>query len=69
MKVLLDTRRIREHGRVPLGKQQLRHTASREGNQVVDLYWDAAMKRIILGPTVQDNDQVDTEKLASGRKE
>lgn len=64
MKVLLDTHKIRP----PLGEQLLGHAASRVANQV-GLYCDAAMKRIIIEPAFQDNDPVDTEKLASRRKD
>lgn len=67
MKVLFDTRRIQKLGRVSLSEQLLRNAGLHEGDQV-DLYFDAATKRIIIEPAAQSNDQAAAEKLASGRK-
>lgn len=45
MKVLFDTRRIQKLGRVALSEQLLRNAGLGEGDQV-DIYFDAATKRI-----------------------
>lgn len=63
MKVLFDTRRIQKLGRVSLSEQLLRNAGLHEGDQV-DLYFDAATKRIIIEPAAP----AAAEKMASGRK-
>lgn len=63
MKVLFDTRRIQKLGRVSLSEQLLRNAGLHEGDQV-DLYFDAATKRIIIEPAAP----AAAEKIASGRK-
>lgn len=66
MKVLFDTRRIQKLGRVALSEQLLRNAGLGEGDQV-DIYFDAATKRIIIEPAVQRGDSSAQDKLASGR--
>ncbi len=67
MKVLFDTRRVQKLGRVSLSEQLLRNAGLHEGDHV-DIYFDAATKRIIIEPAAQSNDQAALEKLAPGRK-
>ncbi|EZH78579.1 hypothetical protein AU05_18810 [Ectopseudomonas composti] len=66
MKVLFDTRRIQKLGRVALSEQLLRNAGLEEGDQV-DIYFDAATKRIIIEPADQRSDSSGQDKLASGR--
>lgn len=47
MKIFFDTRRIQKLGRVALGEQVLRNAGLAEGDQI-DIYFDAATKRIII---------------------
>lgn len=67
MKVLFDTRRIQKLGRVALSEQLLRNAGLGEGDQV-DIYFDAATKRIIIEPAQRDDASV-LGKLASGRND
>jgi bifunctional DNA-binding transcriptional regulator/antitoxin component of YhaV-PrlF toxin-antitoxin module len=67
MKVLFDTRRIQKLGRVSLSEQLLRNAGLHEGDQV-DLYFDAATKRIIIEPAAPNDAQAVSEKSVSGRK-
>lgn len=66
MKVLFDTRRIQKLGRVALSEQLLRNAGLEEGDQV-DIYFDAATKRIIIEPAAQQADHLISDKLSSGR--
>ncbi|WP_039559638.1 hypothetical protein [Pseudomonas flexibilis] len=68
MKVLFDTRRIQKLGRVALSEQLLRNAGLGEGDQV-DIYFDAATKRIIIEPAVQRGVSSGQGKLVSGRNE
>ncbi|KHK64286.1 hypothetical protein ACIOWB_25205 [Pseudomonas capeferrum] len=56
MKVFFDTRRIQKLGRVALGDQILRNAGLEEGDQV-DIYFDAATKRIIIEAAARDAEQ------------
>lgn len=47
MKVLFDTKKVQKMGRVALTEQLLRNANLQEGDEV-DIYFDAATKRIIL---------------------
>lgn len=66
MKVLFDTRRIQKLGRVALSEQLLRNAGLGEGDQV-DIYFDAATKRIIIEPADQKHEATGQDKLATGR--
>ncbi len=47
MKVLFDTKKVQKMGRISLTDQLLRNAGLQEGD-AVDIYFDAASKRIIL---------------------
>ncbi|OVY97661.1 hypothetical protein IPC274_07045 [Pseudomonas aeruginosa] len=66
MKVLFDTRRVQKLGRVALSEQLLRNAGLAEGDHV-DIYFDAATKRIIIEPAAESSGQSGTTVQASGR--
>ncbi|RMK28290.1 hypothetical protein IPC954_04555 [Pseudomonas aeruginosa] len=66
MKVLFDTRRVQKLGRVALSEQLLRNAGLAEGDYV-DIYFDAATKRIIIEPASETMGGNGTSVQASGR--
>jgi len=66
MKVLFDTRRVQKLGRVALSEALLRNAGLSEGDHV-DIYFDAATKRIIIEPAAVKVAPVEMSVQVSGR--
>lgn len=66
MKVLFETKKVQKTGRIALNEQLLRNAGLQEGD-VVDVYFDASTKNIILQRAVEVSERTEVEAPADSK--